>query len=193
MIGKVSFEFIASGKHIFSFLRPLFNYGSTGIGRMWSVTFFSSNPSSTAATSGKSKLGTNSWHVMISLLESSPPTFFDSLLVVEVPPPFVPDSARIRRIREVRSTSFPLSRNVQHQNRSSMYDSDYDGKPHSRSSRGHDVPRPSEAKKYPSPSSSKPPPPTHPISIRLSCGTRKLARRTRSEPPGTHLNSRAFL
>lgn len=190
VIGQVSIEFIASGKHISTLLCLVFSCTS-GTGRMWSVIFFAADPS-TIATCGKSRQGTNTWHVMVSLLESSPPTFFDSQLVVDVPPPFVPDSIQIPRVREVRSTTFP-------QSRSSMYEYNYDGKSHPQSSRGHNVFVPS--------SSSKLPPPTHPlrgslssprssavkpppISIRLGCGERKLSRRIESgEPPGMHLNS----
>ena len=169
---------------------------------MWSVTFFSTDPLSPIAA-GKSRKGTNTWHVMVSLLESSLPTFFDSQLVVAVPSPVVPKSIQTPRLREARSTTFPSSGDKQHQSQSSVYDYNYDGKPYSRSSRSHNALAPSEEDRYPSSSSPKLPPPTHPlrglpssprsstatpppITIRLGSGNHKLEA---ADPPGTHLNS----
>ncbi|KAH0828877.1 hypothetical protein J3R83DRAFT_2264 [Lanmaoa asiatica] len=145
-IGRVGIEFIASG-------------------RMWSVTFFSTDPSSPIAMSGKSRKGTNTWHVMVNILESSPPTFFDSQLVVDVPP-LVSKSIQIPRLREARSTPFLPSRDKQDKSRSSMNDYNSDREAYLR--RGSlSSPRSSTA----IPSS---------VSIRLGSGNRKLAHRTGS-------------
>lgn len=48
-------------------------------GRIWSLTFFS--PPATTRTA----VGT--WQVALCLLEHSPPTFIDSRLVIDLPPP----------------------------------------------------------------------------------------------------------
>ncbi|KAI9455821.1 hypothetical protein HD554DRAFT_2146988 [Boletus coccyginus] len=175
-IGRVGIEFIASG-------------------RMWSITFFSTDPASPAAASGKSRKCTNTWHVMVSLLESSLPTFFDSQLVVAVPLPLVPELVQTPRLREARSTTFPPSHDKQYQSRSSMYDDNYNGKAYLRSSPSRNVIRSSETDGHSSSLTSKLLPPTHPlrgspssprsstatpppISIRLRSGDRKLGCRT---------------
>ncbi|KAF9218753.1 hypothetical protein BS17DRAFT_481926 [Gyrodon lividus] len=60
-VGRVSIEFIASG-------------------RIWSITFFSTGSPSPVPAHGKSKKEKEggTWHVMVALLEFSPPTFVDS-------------------------------------------------------------------------------------------------------------------
>lgn len=65
-VGRVSVEFIVSG-------------------RMWRITFFSTDAPSLNGTRGK--LDRDTWHVMVTLLESSPPTYFDARLIIDVPPP----------------------------------------------------------------------------------------------------------
>ena len=173
-------------------------------GRMWSVTFFSTDPWSPIASSGKSRKRTDTWHVTVCLLESSLPTFFNSQLVVAVPPPFVPESIQTPRLRETRSTTFPSSGDKQYQSRSSMYDYNYDGNAYSRPSWGHNALAPSEEDRYPISFSPKLPPPTHPlrgspsspmsstatappITIRLGSGKRKLGGRV-GQLPSTDFN-----
>ena len=204
-IGQVDFEFIASGKHISSLMRPVSNC-TPATGRMWSVTFFSTDPSSPITTSGKSRKGTNTWHVMVCLLESSLPTFFNSQLVVAIPSPLVPGSIQTPRLRETRSATFPSSVDKQHQSRSSMYDYNCDRDAYSLSFRGHNALAPSEEDedRYPTSFSPELPPPTHPlrgspssprsstatappITIRLRSGKRKLGGRV-GELPSTYLN-----
>ncbi|KAI6100625.1 hypothetical protein F5141DRAFT_310278 [Pisolithus sp. B1] len=65
-VGRASVEFIVSG-------------------RMWRITFFSTDAPSLNGARGK--LNRDTWHVMVTLLESSPPTYLDARLIVDVPPP----------------------------------------------------------------------------------------------------------
>ncbi|KAI6098352.1 hypothetical protein EV401DRAFT_1879335 [Pisolithus croceorrhizus] len=65
-VGRTSVEFIVSG-------------------RMWRITFFSTDAPSLNGARGK--LNRDTWHVMVTLLESSPPTYLDARLIVDVPPP----------------------------------------------------------------------------------------------------------
>lgn len=55
-------------------------------GRMWCITFFDTDAPCLNGTRGKFRTG-GTWHVMITLLESSSPTYLDAQLVIEVPPP----------------------------------------------------------------------------------------------------------
>ena len=149
----------------------------------------------------KSRQDKSTWHVMVSLLESSPPTFFDSQLIVDALPPFVPDSIQTTRLREARST-FPLPRDGWYQSRSSMYDCGHDGRIQSRPSRSRNVrtsrtDRSSSSPAHPlrdspsSPQSSTTRPPS--ISIRLRSDKRKLGRRVRpGEPLGAQPDSTAI-
>lgn len=201
-IGQVGIEFIASGAPISSLGVSCTQSYATG--RMWSVTFFSTDPSLLVAPSRRSKKGTNTWHVMISLLESSPPTFFDSQLIVDIPSPIVPESIQTPRIREARSMMFLTSRDKQYQSQSSIDDYSSDGRVNLQSSRDHDGLAPSEEHSYASSSSFTLPPPTHPlrgsyssprsstaappIIIRLGCGKRQLGRRAGAG--GAHLSAK---
>ncbi|KAG8220571.1 hypothetical protein J3R82DRAFT_3304 [Butyriboletus roseoflavus] len=202
-IGQVSIEFIASGEHVYSIGVSLLNCTPT-TGRMWSITFFSTDPSSSATTSKKSRMATYTWHVMVNLLESSIPTYFDSQLVVDAAPPLVPESIQAPKVWDPRSMTFPPVCDQQSQSRSPMYAYNSDGKAHSRLSRGHNIPP--EQDKHPTPSSSTHPPPTDPqwglpssllpstetpppVSIHLGCGDRKLGRRNGpGDSSSTHLN-----
>ncbi|KIJ07724.1 hypothetical protein PAXINDRAFT_173329, partial [Paxillus involutus ATCC 200175] len=93
--GKVSVEFIASG-------------------RIWSITFFSTDPSSSSSSPlsmrGKLTRGKCAWHVLICLLEDSPPTFLDSKLIIEVPPPVShPPSGSNKRESHSGWADYPLT------------------------------------------------------------------------------------
>ncbi|KAG9308577.1 hypothetical protein JVU11DRAFT_11681 [Chiua virens] len=80
--GRVSVEFIARG-------------------RIWSLTFFSS-PSTPNTTVGM-------WQVALCLLEHSPPTFIDSRLVIDLPPPssILSTSSNMSRSNDLISLSPP--------------------------------------------------------------------------------------
>ncbi|KAG9308576.1 hypothetical protein JVU11DRAFT_11680 [Chiua virens] len=162
-IGQVSMEFIVAG-------------------RMWSVTFFSTDPSLPVAASVKSKRSMNTWHVILSLLESSAPTFFDSRLVVD--PPTNTDSTQTPRPRDPAPSTTVRSRDRQPRSRSSTYDCNYNGA-YPRSSRNPEASLTSEE----DPSSAQPPASTSvgtppPIFIHLGAGKRKLSCRAESgEPP----------
>ncbi|KAF8839830.1 hypothetical protein BDN67DRAFT_709907 [Paxillus ammoniavirescens] len=194
-VGKVTIEFIASG-------------------RIWSITFFSTDPStsSPSSTRGKLRKGGSAWHVLICLLEDSPPTFLDSQLVIEIPPPMVPQPPYPHTIREARSATFTSYRDKQPENRFSTYSHSYDRKANFGPSNGNDFLAPlqedDEFNPY-LPSSSNPPSippplPIHPLrgpistslpqsnsaeapalALRLKSGSQKLGRRIKpgSEPP----------
>ncbi|KAL4068763.1 hypothetical protein V8B97DRAFT_2008696 [Scleroderma yunnanense] len=86
-VGRVSVEFIASG-NITQWLSTSLAYMSGLIyctGRMWCITFFNTDAPCLNGTRGKFRSG-GTWHVMVTLLESSPPTYLDAQLVIEVPP-----------------------------------------------------------------------------------------------------------
>lgn len=204
--GQVGIEFIASGKHVSSIGVSLLNY-TLATGRMWSVIFFSIDSSSSTATSRKSRKAMNTWHVMISLLESSTPTYFGSQLIVDAVPPLNPELNQAPGPWGARSTELPPLCKEQFQSGSSKYDYNYDGEAYSRLARGDNVFTPPERDKYHIPSSPACPPQTDPlwgspssplpstetpppISIHLGCGDRKLGRRTDSgESSSTHLNT----
>ena len=124
--GQVGIEFIASGKHVSSIGVSLLNY-TLATGRMWSVIFFSIDSSSSTATSRKSRKAMNTWHVMISLLESSTPTYFGSQLIVDAVPPLNPELNQAPGPWEARSTELPPLCKEQFQSGSSKYDYNYDG------------------------------------------------------------------
>ncbi|KAF8131805.1 hypothetical protein EV363DRAFT_1479243 [Boletus edulis] len=151
-VGQVGFEFIASS-------------------RIWSVTFFSTDPGSPVAASGKSRRGTNAWHVMISLMESSSPTFFDSRLVVDVPLPLAPEPIQTPRLREARSTTFPSS------TRNPLPPFLEDRCP------SFNLPPPTHPLRCSLSSPRSSTATTPPISIQLGCGNRQLGRRASAREP----------
>ncbi|KAH0825820.1 hypothetical protein J3R83DRAFT_8827, partial [Lanmaoa asiatica] len=78
--GRVSVEFIARGvTSLFVASSGCSRLARSFPGRIWSLTFFSP-PSTTRTAVGM-------WQVALCLLEHSPPTFIDSRLVIDLPPP----------------------------------------------------------------------------------------------------------
>lgn len=156
---------------------------------MWTVTFFSTDSAAKVA-SAKSKQATNEWHVMVGLLESSPPSFFDAKLVVNARRSIASHPTQTPRPREARSTTSPRSRDKGRENWASMYDYNYSDRIYSRPSSSSNLPSSTHSYQgpfsYSQTSTTRPPP----ISISLKCGDRKLGSRISSgEPPGMHSNS----
>ncbi|KAI6043529.1 hypothetical protein EDC04DRAFT_713438 [Pisolithus marmoratus] len=111
-VGRTSVEFIVSG-------------------RMWRVTFFSTDAPS--LNGGRGKLNRDTWHVMVTLLESSPPAYLDARLIIDVPPPpppplRLPRSDRAQGIRPTLPRQ-PISPRTDKnwQNPQVAYDYNYDG------------------------------------------------------------------
>jgi hypothetical protein len=117
-------------------------------GRMWSVTFFSTDPSSSAdrrlGNRENARIHGMSWSAFLNRVY---PPFFDSQLIVNCPTPFGPRNRfRLPRLREARSTTLSCLRATSNtQSQSSMYDYNYDGKAISTITSGSQRPRvPSE-------------------------------------------------
>jgi hypothetical protein len=90
--GVVGVEFIARGEcPLISFLVVLIPF----VGRIWSLTFFSSPSPSPSSRPLSTRAGSGPWQVALGLMEHSPPTFVDGRLVIETFSPLsssIPDS-----------------------------------------------------------------------------------------------------
>lgn len=166
-VGRISVEFIVSG-------------------RMWRVTFFSTNAPSLNGARGK--LNRDTWHVMVTLLESSPPAYLDARLIIDVPPPPPPplklpwsDQQGTRTTLPRQPISPRIDKNWQ--SWQAMYDYNYDGMTERRFSslQGYSMPQekpchhdkgPTFALSHPSSSAPSPlPPPAHPWGANLRAQT----------------------
>ncbi|KAH7910339.1 hypothetical protein BJ138DRAFT_116454 [Hygrophoropsis aurantiaca] len=119
-------------------------------GRIWSIYFFSTGPTS-SANPGRLKKTAGTWHVAIALLEHSPSTYLDSQLIIEVP-------GANPRPSSSHANSAPIPRTARGKHHESSYDYNYDG--HSSSS--GKPPGTPEYSPPSSPRSLRTPPPTHP-------------------------------
>ncbi|KAH7929845.1 hypothetical protein BV22DRAFT_1029027 [Leucogyrophana mollusca] len=163
--GRVGVEFIARG-------------------RIWSLIFFSTSPSSSTAP-GRLKKSGGSWHVAITLLEHSPPTYLDSQLIIEEPTPQVAPSTSLSNPIAAASSSYGVKHSEE------MYDYNYGGhyssdiKSSSTTGNHLSSSTPSLSRRIPPPThphrahtdTTVAPPRGTPILLRLQSGRHRLAHR----------------
>lgn len=168
--GRVSVEFIASGTTV---PRSCHFCNSELMcvplaGRLWCITFFSTDAPTLNGTKARSRSG-GTWHVMLTFLESGPPTHLDAQLLIEAPPPSARPPTLIWHTPHPSQNYTSSDLDTSEHTPSAMSDSNHDGMAHhaplsgnsSTHSIKHHIDKDYGMSLVPGPSSSLPPP-VHP-------------------------------